>query len=181
MPGMGRPTKLTPEIQSKIVDAVKIGNYPEVAAQAAGVGERTYYRWMEKGEEASSGIYRQFWQAIKEASAVGEVLAVESVRKHMGDNWQSAMTYLERRHPQRWARMQRVEHTGLQGKDLFDGAALLAHPTLAPLTLEDRRRVAAGLRKALPLLAAAAAQEDEDADAIEAEPDDEQSAEEVPS
>ena len=37
MPRTGRPTKLTPEVQKKIVDALSAGNYFEVACEYAGI------------------------------------------------------------------------------------------------------------------------------------------------
>ena len=46
----GRPSKLTPEVQEKIVTAIRAGNYAQVAAVYAGIGERTFYRWMELGK-----------------------------------------------------------------------------------------------------------------------------------
>ena len=50
----GRPSKLTPEVQEKIVTAIRAGNYAQVAAVYAGIGERTFYRWMERGEKSKA-------------------------------------------------------------------------------------------------------------------------------
>lgn len=178
----GRPTKLTPAVQAKIVAGVERGNYGEVAAALAGVSRASFFRWLARGEAEEQGPFRDFRDAIKEAESAGEDYAVEMVRKAMPGNWQAAMTYLERRHPDRWARKQHVEHTGPGGKDLFDAERLLSHPTLAPLSPVDRRRVAAGLRKVLPMLAAAAGEADE-AEAVEvtdAESAGGQSSEEIP-
>lgn len=49
---LGRPTKLTATVQNKIVKALRMGNYAEVAAAYAGVSERTFYGWLERGERA---------------------------------------------------------------------------------------------------------------------------------
>lgn len=115
---MARPLKLTPELQEKIVTAVREGNYAQVAAQAAGIGETTFYRWMQTGERASSGIYREFREAIKAAEAEGEMTAVVAVRSGFGDDWKAAMTYLERRHPERWRKRDEIAHTGKDGGPL---------------------------------------------------------------
>jgi transposase len=104
----GRRTKLTPEVHEKIVSAIRAGNYARVAAEYAGVGERTFYRWLQRGQEAQRGIYRQFWQAVKKAEREAEVRAVAIIQKHMEDNWQAAMTYLERKYPDRWGRRDRL-------------------------------------------------------------------------
>ena len=50
-PKIGRPTKLTPALQARIVKLVREGNYPETAAQSEGVHRDTYYSWMERGRE----------------------------------------------------------------------------------------------------------------------------------
>ena len=50
---MARSSKLTPERQEQIVNLIQAGNYASQAAQAAGIGERTYHRWMQFGSEAA--------------------------------------------------------------------------------------------------------------------------------
>ena len=104
----GRRTKLTPEVREKVVSAIRAGNYANVAAEYAGIGERTFYRWLQRGQAANRGIYRQFWQAVKKAEREAEVRAVAIIQKHMEDNWQAAMTYLERKFPDRWGRRDRL-------------------------------------------------------------------------
>ena len=112
---MGRPTKLTPEVQEKIVSLVRAGNYPEVAAQAAGIDPRTYYRWMEKGEDGPAP-YGQFRHAVKEAQAAAESHAVTIIRKAAIDgSWQAAAWFLERSKAERWRRKENVELTGKDG------------------------------------------------------------------
>jgi hypothetical protein len=100
----GRPSNLTPEVQEKIVTAIRAGNYAQVAAVYAGITERTYYRWMELGEQARGGRYLQFFQAVKAAEGEAEVRAVAIIQKKMPDDWRAAMAYLERKHPKRWGR-----------------------------------------------------------------------------
>jgi hypothetical protein len=68
----GRPLKLTPAIQTRIVQSVRNGNYPETAARIAGIPSTTFYRWMRVGKRARSGTFWQFWQAIKKAVADSE-------------------------------------------------------------------------------------------------------------
>ena len=104
----GRKTKLTPETQERIVSAIRAGNYANVAAEYAGIGETTFYRWLQEGSEAEDGIYRDFREAVKTAEREAEVRAVAMVQKAMPDNWTAAMTYLERKHPGRWGRRDRV-------------------------------------------------------------------------
>ena len=109
----GRKPKLTPEVQKIIVDAIAGGNYNDIAADYAGVGRTTFYRWMEKGEEAASGIYRDFWDAVKKASAQAEVRNVTAIERD--PSWQAKAWWLERKHNDRWGRKERHELTGADG------------------------------------------------------------------
>jgi hypothetical protein len=52
----GRPSRLTPEVQARIVDAVRVGNYLKVAAQAAGVGQSTLSLWLATGRNAAQAV-----------------------------------------------------------------------------------------------------------------------------
>ena len=101
---MGRPSKLTPEVQEKICQAIRAGNYYEAASDYAGIDYSTFRRWMVKGEKAESGKYHEFCKAIKRAEHEAEVRLVAMWQKHMPDNWQAIATFLERRWPDRWGR-----------------------------------------------------------------------------
>ena len=105
---MGRRTKLNPEVQEKIVSAIRAGNYAMIAAEYAGICEGTFYGWLKRGREEGQGIYFEFLKAVKEAEREAEVRAVAHVQKHMTGNWTAAMTYLERKFPQRWGRRDRA-------------------------------------------------------------------------
>lgn len=113
---MGRKTKLAPERQDKIVTAIRAGNYIREAAGFAGIGERTFYDWMERGEKAEDedDIYAQFSQAVKKAEQEWEVSTVARINRAASEHWQAGMTMLERRHPERWGRRDRhdVKHSG---------------------------------------------------------------------
>jgi len=104
----GRKTKLTPEVREKIVAAIRAGNYAIVAAEYAGISSTTFYRWLQQGADAKTGIYKDFRDAVKRAERTAEVRAVAIIQRHMDDNWQAAMTYLERKFPDRWGRRDRL-------------------------------------------------------------------------
>ena len=105
----GRRTKLTPETHQKIVSAIRAGNYCTVAARYAGIPEGTFFRWMQRGRHEDSGIYREFHDAVKDGESAAEIRAVATVQKHMEGNWQAAMTFLERKFPNRWGRRDRLK------------------------------------------------------------------------
>lgn len=112
---MGRKSKLTDEVANAICESIRRGNYAQVAARAAGISPPTYYSWLSRGEQAKSGKYVEFLDAIKEAEAEAEHRAVKVVADAMPSDWKAAMTYLERRYPDRWGRRERHEHTGEGG------------------------------------------------------------------
>ena len=121
---MGRPTKLddvllisdgkggqTPRVRWElIVERVRAGAYPEVAAASVGVAAATFYRWKTWGSDRvedgkirkARGGFREFREALDRAEAEAEMLAIAHVQKAMPDDWRAAMAYLERRAPQRW-------------------------------------------------------------------------------
>jgi hypothetical protein len=75
----GRHTKLTPEVHTSIVQYIRGGAFDWVAAEANGIGQRTFYRWMKAGERGDKA-YRQFWQDVRQARAQARVLAEVAVR-----------------------------------------------------------------------------------------------------
>lgn len=114
---MPRPTKLTPETQARIIQALEAGNYFETACGYAGVSATTGYNWMNKGRESTSGIYFEFLNAVEKASSNAEARNVALIQQAAKDTWQAAAWWLERRAPDRWGR-QRQEITGANGGDI---------------------------------------------------------------
>lgn len=110
----GRRPKLTREVQEKICRVIRAGNYAYIAAEYAGISQTTFYRWLEQGEEQERGPYREFREAVKAAEREAEIRAVATVQQHMGKSWQAAMTFLERKFPQRWGRRLDVTSDALE-------------------------------------------------------------------
>lgn len=117
---MGRPTKLTDELQEKICGYIADGNYPETAAQACGINPGSYYGWMKHGREFAADVpddyedgpanrYYEFFKAVKHAEALCETTALTELRKHWPEQWTAIATFLERRFPYRWGRKDRIE------------------------------------------------------------------------
>src|SRR4051812_2957708 len=96
---MARPTKLTPVVQEKIVQAIRAGNYAEISARAAGISPSSFYRWLERGEREPDSLYARFAEAVRLAEAEAEVHAVALLRRAMPNDWRAALAYLQRRHP----------------------------------------------------------------------------------
>lgn len=112
----GRADKLTPAVAQQIVDAVRAGAYLKQAAEHAGVGEATVYRWLERADDpAAPEKFRAFRAALMRANADAEVGAIAVLRAAMPGDWRAALAFLKARFPDRWAERQRVEHSGPEG------------------------------------------------------------------
>lgn len=105
---MARPSKLTPEVQQRIVQALTAGNTRETVARYAGIDPASFYGWLKRGEAAGSGPYFEFFNAVKKAESDATVHAVAIIHQAMPKNWQAAAWFLERRYPDDWGRKDRV-------------------------------------------------------------------------
>jgi len=101
---MPRKTKLTPQVQADIVQALAVGAVHEHACEYAGIDHATFYRWLQKGE-AGLAPYREFCEVVKRAEAkavVGWLAQIEQAAR--AGNWQASAWRLERRYPKIWGR-----------------------------------------------------------------------------
>jgi transposase len=116
---MGRPTKLTPEVQERIITALRAGNYQETAANYAGISAKTFYEWMQRGKDEPESIYRDFREAVEKAKSDAEVRDLYLIdQAAQSGSWQAAAWKLERKFPQKWGRVNRTEISGPEGKPL---------------------------------------------------------------
>jgi hypothetical protein len=112
---MPRKTKLTPQVQEAIVQALTLGAVHAHACAYAGIDHATFYRWLQKGE-AGLAPYREFYEGVKRAEArsvVGWLAKIEAAAN--AGHWQAAAWKLERRYPHVWGRRQVITHTGEDG------------------------------------------------------------------
>jgi len=133
---MARPTLLTDDLIARITDLVRLGNYPLIAARANGVADNTFYEWLARGREASGTVVgrskhgkravetgtvtvldqcSKLSNAIAEAEALCEARVVGTVVVAANADHKAAVTFLERRHPQRWRQHVSTEMTGPEG------------------------------------------------------------------
>lgn len=111
----GRPTKLTQELMDRIASYIKAGNYIDVAASACGVPRNTLHRWLKEGNEAKSGIKKEFRVTVENAVAVSQVRDVLVIDKAaQGGHWRAAAWRLERKNADHWGRRDivAVDHGG---------------------------------------------------------------------
>ena len=104
MRDLGRPSKLTPEIRQRIVQAISIGTHRQDAAEYAGIDAATLRRWMTRGLEETDGPYAEFRTAIVEAEARAKITAMGCITKaaRAGD-WKAASWWLQKKYPHQFS------------------------------------------------------------------------------
>lgn len=128
---MARPTKLTPDVQARIEQALRIGSTYELAAQYGGIGYDCFNEYRKRGkaeldrvqENPKASIraeelpFVQFYEATQKAESEGAMGWLAKIEKAANDgNWQAAAWKLERRYPKDYGRtVVSNEHTGANG------------------------------------------------------------------
>jgi len=108
--------KLNDSMITAICDIVSKGNYYVTACNICGVTPQTFYNWMQQAEKdetdgktEENSLFLKFLYSVKRAEAIAESKLVDVVREsaEVKREWLPAMTFLERRHPDRWGRKDR--------------------------------------------------------------------------
>lgn len=96
----GRPPKLTPEVQTRIVEALSAGVPRTLACKVAGINYATFKRWMVKGAKPKgSKQFRAFCAIIKKTEAEIVESYCKTIKTASAKSWQAAAWWLERSHP----------------------------------------------------------------------------------
>jgi len=118
---MGRRTKLTPDLQDRLLGLIRQGNYIDTACKLVGLDRTVIYDWLKRGskddpEEPYTSFALAFWEA--EGEAEKNVLAI--IDKAAAVDWKAAAWKIERRWPERWGRKDRLqaEVTGKDGAEI---------------------------------------------------------------
>ncbi len=113
-PKNGRPTLLNDGMIAALSDVIAKGNYLTTACQLCGIHETTLNGWLHQANDdlvagKETGFTKLFF-ALKEAEAQAEANLVAVVREaaEVKREWIPAITFLERRHPDRWGRKDRT-------------------------------------------------------------------------
>ena len=119
--------KLNKKVIERAKELANNGNYDYVIAGAIGIGRRTFYTWLKRGEEdyerGVSSLYRQFYEAMEESRSFAETEAVKGILEAGKKQWQALAWFLERRYPERWGLKKRSdddEDQKTKAKELAD-------------------------------------------------------------
>jgi hypothetical protein len=96
-------SKLTPAVQQKILDYVKLCAFPETACAAAGINVSTFRRWLEKAAKGRQP-YKDFAVAVEREAALAETKLGGMLAKAAVKNHQAALALLQHRFRERWGR-----------------------------------------------------------------------------
>jgi hypothetical protein len=102
---MGRPCKLTLELQQRIGENIALGLTYRLAAQSAGITYKTLNEWNQKGQTEKSGKYFEFSQYILKCNADAAKALLERLNSlaKAGDT-RICLWILERRFSEDFAR-----------------------------------------------------------------------------
>jgi transposase-like protein len=97
---VGRPSKFTPERRDAILQSIRNRIPYELAAEANGIGERTLYEWIEKGQnhllneiDSDFANFAQSIKKVEQENIIQHLLIINGMPK----NWQAHAWILERR------------------------------------------------------------------------------------
>lgn len=162
--------ELTDEMIMEIAKLVEAGNYISVACAASGIHRATYQAWMHTGQRVSARLeateqeidpdeyppdlipadvepyewqcYKLFW-VLETSEAKAEATAVILIRKQMPEQWTAAMTFLERRYPDRWRKRQTFEQVTIDGGSI-DEQAVIEDPEAVSMVHDLLEKIQAG-------------------------------------
>lgn len=122
---MGRKSKCTPKIIDRISQGLRLGMTHELAAQYAGIGRSTFYKWMECAEAPEAeDRYLDFRDAVKAAEADNAARCLLCIDDAASDGtWQAAAWMLERRHRYIRPNVVQLEAKPAQEMEMVDPAA----------------------------------------------------------
>src|SRR3972149_6276509 len=105
--------KLTSELQEKICAYLAEGCTHKAAFMAVGIDKSTFYKWLQFGERTKSGIYKDFFDAVKKAEGEAYAFYVSALKENSRrGNAMSIIFWLQNRHGDEWQDKRHFEHDG---------------------------------------------------------------------
>lgn len=104
----GRPTKCTPEVTKKIVEALQSGAYLPQCCAVAGVDYSNVKEWMRRGRKGDQP-FSSFRATIRDAMREREVRYAALVSQAAEKDPKAAQWMLTHRYSKRWADREKVE------------------------------------------------------------------------
>lgn len=113
----GRKTKRIPEIEKRILDALRTGSSQKDALDAAGVSVPTFHEWRHKFPEFAEAVTRAEGQCATVMAATMYQAAREA------KDWRAAESWLKRRRRSEWGDSLDIDLRKLSDEELIARAA----------------------------------------------------------
>lgn len=107
--------KLTPELQTKICELIREGNYANVAAGAVGITEKTFYDWLKKGEAAPNSKFGKFCKAVAAAKHEAEADRIKLHKTFECNSEKAVEWWLQHARPEHWLWTQTQQAVSISG------------------------------------------------------------------
>ena len=105
---MGRKTKLTSELTSKICELLEKGMPIKFTCGAVGIDDATFYGWMQKGEKGNKE-YLEFFSRVNQSKAKAVEKYLDRLDTYAANGSVYATTwFLERRCPEEFGRRENL-------------------------------------------------------------------------
>lgn len=129
----GRLSALTPNLQDRIVELIRLGNYASDASGACGISKATFFGWLARGRDererqrllpdseplTTEVKFLEFLDAVEKARDEATVRNVSIIQRAGHDGtWQAAAWWLERTRQDTYGRKERLEVTGQDGEGI---------------------------------------------------------------
>lgn len=106
--GVGRPTKLTPQLQRDVIRVICSGGTLVDAAEKVGLDISTLRDWERRGMNEPGSIFEQFSTAVRKASTEVELACVNTIRLAARKDWKAAKALLGMRNPRKYSENARI-------------------------------------------------------------------------
>lgn len=111
---VGRPTDCTPDVQHRILTALRSGLSMMAAATVGGIHDSTLHEWVRRGK-AGEQPFADFAQQVQMARQSGLLPLENAVLKGGLKNPKVALAILRARNPKEWGGVQKHEVSGPDG------------------------------------------------------------------
>ena len=125
------------EVRDRLLDNLREGMSIRAACTQSGIGERTYYRWLDECEDG------EWTEEVNAAKDFAEAVALNKL-KRLGDekaDWRAYAWILERRYPDRWGAKKELElnvgSTSDKGTEMVASMISQVQEQLSPRDDED--------------------------------------------
>jgi hypothetical protein len=139
----GRPTKFTPQVRAKLLEAITEGATYKLACKYANVGYSTFADWMQRGA-AGNPEFIEFSDSVNAAEAEAGITALRAWRGHFEADFRAPRDFMITRF--------RDDGYGKENTVRFqhEGQIGVVHHTLPPPSSTDRVKLLALLSRPEP-------------------------------